>query len=582
MSYPVQNLIEGRGEPVCVRPDDPVQRALELMTEHDFSQLPVVNEGKQPLGMVTHASILRALANFGVKPDQLLVNHAMIKPYTYRPEEDLFDLLDRLRDTSAILIVDGANRLIGIVTSYDSTEYFRRRAEDMMLVEDIESTVKDMVQAALTGEDGEIVEAEMQKVMEEIISSKRALMGRYRNALQEYLALQGQGKSEINQQWLKQSFSHLAPPERPRAFEELTLYEYTELLLHKRCWDLYRPLLNLECAAIRKMLNGVRETRNALAHFRGEISPAQRDQLKFCSEWLENHPIGIPVSWSAPTVVAPVEHRILRETGIAYETSATTDAEITPTEEELSPRDSRYAPLAIWLQSKPSSQDRVQLTFQDVEEIMAGKLPPSARRHRAWWANDSVTHTHSRLWLEVGWRVARVNMTDEMVTFARIKRREEAYIRFFSAVQQDMRQAAGFPLRELSADGQSWQTVATLPEGGPQCLYFVLSFTRGRRFRAELYIDTTDQGKNKFIFDQLQRDRARLEASLGTAISWERLDQNRASRIAVYHPGSNSITDGEDQLAELRAWAVDTMLRFYQVLADPANQALDSVERQGD
>ena len=38
--------------------------------------------------------------------------------------------------------------LDGIVTSYDTTEYFRSRAEDMMYVKDIEDTLKDFIRTA--------------------------------------------------------------------------------------------------------------------------------------------------------------------------------------------------------------------------------------------------------------------------------------------------------------------------------------------------------------------------------------------------------------------------------------------------
>ena len=248
MTYPVQYLIEGHGEPICASPNDRAQKALNLMIEHDFSQLPVIDVEKRPMGLVTHQSILRAHASFGLPVDKFLVADAIVKiakSDIYNPEDDLFELLNRLRDTSAVLIVDREGKLIGIVTSYDAMEYFRRRAEDMMLVEDIESMVKDLVQAAFADENGEIAEADMQRAIEEITSSQRALRGRYRSALWEYLKLQGQGKSEINQQWLEESFSRLTPGEKPKSFEELTLYEYTELLLHKSRWDFYRPFFNL-------------------------------------------------------------------------------------------------------------------------------------------------------------------------------------------------------------------------------------------------------------------------------------------------------------------------------------------------
>lgn len=59
---------------------------------------------------------------------------------------------------------------------------------------------------------------------------------------------------------------------------------------------------------------------------------------------------------------------------------------------------------------------------------------------------------------------------------------------------------------------------------------------RGRRFRVELYIDALDQNKTKRIFDQIYQHKDMLESVLGD-VSWERIDDKRASRIAQYCPG---------------------------------------------
>jgi len=173
--------------------------------------------------------------------------------------------------------------------------------------------------------------------------------------------------------------------------------------------------------------------------------------------------------------------------------------------------------------------------------------------------------------------VAQVSAAEQRVVFARIAGREKAYIDFFSALQAEVRAKTGFPLKSVWPDGQSWLTVAGLPENRAQCLYFVVSFARNGRFRVELYIDTTDQAKNKRTFDLLYADREQFHVTVGEQLSWERLSDKRASRIALYHPGS--ITDDEETLAGLRTWAVDTMARFYKTLAEPAVQALQRAEQ---
>src|SRR5690242_19931325 len=113
-------------------------------------------------------AILRALKNLGVGIDALRVNHAMVKAHKYTSEDDLFDLLDDLRGTYAVLIVDGEGKLTGIVTSYDTTEYFRRQAEDMMFVADIESMLKSYIRAAFTLENGDIDQEALQEAIAEV------------------------------------------------------------------------------------------------------------------------------------------------------------------------------------------------------------------------------------------------------------------------------------------------------------------------------------------------------------------------------------------------------------------------------
>ena len=46
--------------------------------------------------------------------------------------------------------------------------------------------------------------------------------------------------------------------------------------------------------------------------------------------------------------------------------------------------------------------DDCTLPFIKIEEIIGGSLPPSARNHRAWWANDE-THPQAQSWIRAGW-----------------------------------------------------------------------------------------------------------------------------------------------------------------------------------
>jgi hypothetical protein len=67
---------------------------------------------------------------------------------------------------------------------------------------------------------------------------------------------------------------------------------------------------------------------------------------------------------------------------------------------------------------QPAATSSVTLTFRQVETIIADALPPSARKHRAWWANDPK-HSHA-VWLEAAWETCDVAMSREHVTFMRV------------------------------------------------------------------------------------------------------------------------------------------------------------------
>jgi hypothetical protein len=49
---------------------------------------------------------------------------------------------------------------------------------------------------------------------------------------------------------------------------------------------------------------------------------------------------------------------------------------------------SKYDPLLRWFRS--SRGNHVQLTFEQIEEILGSDLPDSARKHRSWWGNEGL------------------------------------------------------------------------------------------------------------------------------------------------------------------------------------------------
>lgn len=77
----------------------------------------------------------------------------------------------------------------------------------------------------------------------------------------------------------------------------------------------------------------------------------------------------------------------------------------------------KYDPLRRYLLQQ--TRNRVPMTFREVEAIISGTLPASARRHRPWWANDATGHAHAQAWLEAGYRTEQVDMAGERLVFVR-------------------------------------------------------------------------------------------------------------------------------------------------------------------
>jgi hypothetical protein len=140
--------------------------------------------------------------------------------------------------------------------------------------------------------------------------------------------------------------------------------------------------------------------------------------------------------------------------------------------------------------------------------------------------------------------------------------RRQRYHDFFAGLLEQLKAAKPDITNASKVGYESWFAFSA----GRSGFAFSFSFTQNKRFRLELYIDTGDGDKNKRAFDALFENRSEIQERLEPEVAWERLDTAQASRVAVYWPETVTIMSGEDRLASLRGWAVDTMIRFKQVL----------------
>jgi predicted transcriptional regulator len=153
MALTLEDLLPTDQQLRTVQPHEPVDCAINIVYQHGYSQLPVTGANSEFQGQViTFESVLRAIQCFRTEAGALLVRDAAQRVRSYAADADLLATLDDIHRDNFALIVD-ESRLIGIVTTADMAVFFREYAQDLMLIEGIESRVKDAIRALYAGDD---------------------------------------------------------------------------------------------------------------------------------------------------------------------------------------------------------------------------------------------------------------------------------------------------------------------------------------------------------------------------------------------------------------------------------------------
>jgi hypothetical protein len=80
---------------------------------------------------------------------------------------------------------------------------------------------------------------------------------------------------------------------------------------------------------------------------------------------------------------------------------------------------SKYDALGDYLRGQ--SADEVPMTFAEIERLTGSKLPRSAHEHRPWWSNNGSNSVMTKVWLNAGFRSARVDMAGRKLVFERLR-----------------------------------------------------------------------------------------------------------------------------------------------------------------
>jgi hypothetical protein len=108
---------------------------------------------------------------------------------------------------------------------------------------------------------------------------------------------------------------------------------------------------------------------------------------------------------------------------------------------------------------------------------------------------------------------------------------------------------------------ENWVGFAAGPFG-----FYDVAFTANGAVRAGVYLDMQERTATKRLFDDLFAERLAVETAVGRILSWERLDDRRASRIVDYREVRD--LDSLQNRRALADWAAETVVKLMDALDD--------------
>jgi hypothetical protein len=226
-----------------------VREALKQMIDNNYTLLPVVDDGGELTGVISEQSITRAYYHTeGATPLlELTVEHCQEPAETLTMGDSLTQAIRKLRDTYAVIIVDG-KKPQAIITDYDTNHFFQHYSEDLIRVERIEQKLRAWVEAIFPDE----------KDRRE--AAKRAT----------------EGQPRIHRQ------------KGPKS-DWLTFAQYIRIVDYEEHWPRFAKAFEAR-DLFYYLIDQVREIRNQLAHFDQRPNASQRDLLLRAAHWMEQRP----------------------------------------------------------------------------------------------------------------------------------------------------------------------------------------------------------------------------------------------------------------------------------------------------
>ncbi|WP_343626570.1 CBS domain-containing protein [Flavobacterium lindanitolerans] len=227
---------------ISVSRDADLEKAYHIMWKNDFSQLPVMNNDREILGIISWQSIAKGLIS---KKSSNCVKDFMTHDFKILSEDTpLFEAIKEVIKSEMIFVRSKEKIILGPVTPFDLNEEFLEQIEPFILLEQIENFIRLILH-------NKIILKDILKLITPIDETRKI-----------------------------------------EAISDLNFGEYLRIFENKEMWELLKlPFVRVDFV---KELDEIRKIRNGVMHFHPDkISDIElnhiREMSKFLMDYIKNH-----------------------------------------------------------------------------------------------------------------------------------------------------------------------------------------------------------------------------------------------------------------------------------------------------
>jgi CBS domain-containing protein len=245
----INRIIPENQQLLTIGPATAVRDAIALLRTHGYSQAPVV-AGGEVLGVFSYRSfaLKAALPDWQVvsrqqsAPGDLEVVECLERFEFARVTDEMSSVFNAMDRDNGVLI-GAPDKLQGILTPMDFLRYLYKVASPFVMISEIELTLRELIRRAVTPD-----ELRMLAVV--------SLSNLYTEA------------------------------EVPKTLRDMTFANYIMLISNGKNWPKFEPILGGNRARMSAKLKQVADLRNAIFHFKRDITLQDHETLSDLRDWL--------------------------------------------------------------------------------------------------------------------------------------------------------------------------------------------------------------------------------------------------------------------------------------------------------